>query len=289
MEKAAHPLMDGAAFSLGGHMAGWCAPTCVVSMCLLSAMGRTEDLPSVSLTVPGSPASAPLPPPGAPDAASMAEGYFAVGSWRIGMPREEALGKFQKVEPLEGDLRFTAIADTHFAPALPAELSFADGRLQTVKLQLYEGTDLEQAVRHMMNALLYMNDHFGGSNFEGGLKTHEDPKGDRLFHVLSTMIDKFDASLLSTEQELRKKRRSRKREQPHNTAYEMVLSFSAELGAANNFLLGQFRYRSDLERSTVILFDDRQFVPVRIPDAMVHLFSVDGERPPRATKNAAPE
>lgn len=270
-------------------MAGWCAPTCVVSLCLLSAIGRTEDVPSVTLTVPGSPASAALPPPGPPDAASMAEGYFALGQWRIGMAREEALSKFRDVEPLEADIRFKAVTDAHFAAALPAELSFADGRLETVKLRLYEGTDLRQAVQHTMTALLYMNEHFGGSNFEGGLKTHKDPKGDLLLQVLRHTIDRFDNSLLEAEQKQQKKRR-RKQEPTGYTTYEMVMNFRAELRADNNFLLGEFRYRSDLGRSTVSLYDDREFVPARIPDASVLLFQVDGERPARASsQSGAPE
>jgi hypothetical protein len=259
-------------------MAGWCAPTCVVSMCLLSAIGRTEE-PSVSLTVPGSPPSAELPPPGPPDAASLAEGYFALGPWRVGMPREEALGKFRDVEALEGDIRFKAVTDAHFAEALPAELSFADGRLESVKLKLYEGTDLGQAVQHIMNALLYMNEHFGGANFEGGLKTHKDPKGDLLLKVLRLTIEGFDNSLLKAEQKQQKEKRRRKNEPPGYTTYEMVMNFHSEIRADKNLLLGEFRYRSDVGRSTVSLYDDRKFVPARIPDATVQLIRVEGERP----------
>jgi hypothetical protein len=266
---------------LGGSMANRLPAWAFVPWLCLGPMVALGADPSVTIRVPGTQATTVLEPPGPPDAAAQAEGYFAIGPWRIGMPREEALGKFRDVTAIEGDTRFTGVADTYFASGLPAELTFADGKLHAVKLQLYDGVDLEQAVQRIMDALLYMHHHFGGSNFEGGIKTHKDPEGKLLMQVLRHAIEKFDHGLAAAEekQKQRKGKRKRARAPQSYTTYEMVFNFHPEVKPEKNFLLGEYRYRSDVQRSVVSLYDDREFVPSRIPDATVMLMQVPGERP----------
>ena len=266
-------------------MSQWYAGACAVLACLLSVASRAEETPSVSTQITVPQTTTELPPPAGPDAVSVAEGYFALGHWRIGMPREEALGKFGSVELLEGQARYRAVAQSHFAADLPSELTFTDGKLQTVKLQIYDGTDLEQAVRRIQQVLMYMNDHFGGANFEGGLKAHEDPEGKLLLQVLRHTLDKFEYGVRKTDEDEKKKRK--RKGEPGFTAFEMVMNFWTELESQNNFLMGEFRFRSDQQRIIVSLYDDRGFVKSRIPEASVMLFRANGERPAPASTSAA--
>jgi hypothetical protein len=67
-------------------------------------------------------------PTRAPGAAALEEKYFAIGPWRIGSPREEALKHFNAAEAVDGDITWRARAPSHLGPDLPAELSFTDGR-----------------------------------------------------------------------------------------------------------------------------------------------------------------
>jgi len=259
-------------------MSHWSAGACVAIACVLATASRAEDKPSVTtqITVPNT--GKDLPPPAGPDAASVAEKYFAMGAWRIGMPRAEALGKFGNVEPLQSPASYRAVARSHFAAEVPAELTFASDRLQTVKLQVYDGTDLEEAVQRMQQVMLYMNDHFGGANFEGGLKTHKDPEGKLLLMVLRSTLDNVERGLRETDEKEAKKRKRKGTPEIH-TAFEMVMNFSTELETENNFLMGEFRFRSDQQRIVVSLYDDRAFVESRIPEASIMLFRADGPRP----------
>jgi hypothetical protein len=249
-----------------------------IATLLTAAVCQAQETATVTTELRTTPPVETLEAPTGPDAASEAEDYFALGAWRIGMPREEALKHVQASEPLTGEPKLRVTAPTHFAGDLPAEVVFADGRLQSVKLQVYEGTDLEQAIGNMQTALLYMNAHFGGANFEGGLKTHKDPRGELLRQVVRQTLDKFDAGLREVDEKERKSR-ERKGKPPSYTAYEMVMNFWTELVVPNNFLTGEFRYRSDLRQATITLYDDRAFVESRIPKASVNLFRVSGERP----------
>jgi hypothetical protein len=204
------------------------------------------------------------------------------------MPREEALGKFGGVESLKDEDSYRAVAHCYFAADIPAELTFAAGKLQTVKLQIYEGTDLEQAVHGILQVLLYMNDHFGGGNFEGGLKAHMDPEGKLLLLVLRQTIDKVENGLREVDED-EKKKRKRKGKTEGFIAFEMVNNFWTELETQNNFLLGEFRFRSDQQRISVSLYEDRELVKSLIPEASVMLFRVDGERPmPASPGSVAP-
>lgn len=235
----------------------------------------------ITLQAPAAPA-APAKPPPPPDAATVSEGYFALGPWRIGMTREEALHLFSDVTAFEGGTRFTALAPAHFAADVPAELTFANDRLQTVRLRIYEGTDFEQAVQRMRLALTYMDEHFGGSNFEGGLKTSRDPDAALLRLVLRETRDRFDRALReSDEEQARKRRKKRKSGRGNFTAYLQTCHFGPENEAPNNFLFGQYQFRSDTRRYTVDIYDDRSFVPSRVPDATVHLFSVPAPKAAR--------
>lgn len=265
-------------------MSHWCA--CAVLACLSATASRAEETPSVSTQITVPKTANELPPPAGPDALSVAERYYALGQWRIGMPREEALGKFGSVESLQGQASYRAVAQPHFAADVPAELTFADGKLQTVRLQIYDGTDLEQAVQRIQQVLLYMNDHFGGANFEGGLKTHKDPEGKLLLQVLRHSLDSVEGGLRKVDEDERKKRK-RKAQLEGFTAFEMVMNFWTELVTQNNFLTGEFRFRSDHRRIVVSLYDDREFVKSRIPDASVMLFRASGERPVPASPGAA--
>jgi len=217
---------------------------------------------------------------------SVAEGYFALGHWRIGMPREQALEKFGGVESLEGQARYHAVAQPHFAADIPSELTFADGKLQTVKLQIYDGTDLEEAVRRIQRALLYMNDHFGGADFEGGLKTHRDPEGKLLLQVLRQAIDSIEGGLRKTDED-EKKKSKRKGQSRTFMAFEMVMNFGPTIAAQNNFLMGEFRFRSDQQRIVASLYDDRALVKSRVPEAAIMLFRASGERPVPASTTPA--
>ncbi len=266
-------------------MSHWCAGASAVLACLLATAIRAEEAPSVSTQITVPKTIKELPPPAGPDAVSVAEGYFALGQWRIGMPREEALGKFGSVESLKNEASYRAVAHCFFSADIPAELTFAAGKLQTVKLQIYEGTDLEQAVHHIQQVLLYMNDHFGGGNFEGGLKAHKDPDGKLLLQVLRHTIDTLESGIREAD-DGQKKKRKRKGKPAGFTAFEMVMNFSTELETQNNFLLGEFRFLSDQQRIIVSLYEDREFVKSRIPEASVMLFWVDGERPMPASPGA---
>lgn len=223
---------------------------------------------------------AAAPAPTGPDAATLAEGYFALGAWRIGMPREEALKLFDEAVAVEGDRVYRGTAHTLFAQDLPAELTFDGGRLSSVKLEVYQGSDFEAGVQRMQSTLLYLNDHFGGANFEGGLKTWQDPKGDLVRMALRQTIDQMEYGARAVdEKEARKKRKSAA---PTHTAFEMVMNFTTEMTNDRSYLLGEFRYLSNLGQTTVNLYEDREFVESRIPDAMVNLFRAKGERPARA-------
>jgi hypothetical protein len=266
----------------------WCAGACAAIACLLATTSRAEDPQPITsqITVPKS--GKELPPPAGPDAATVAEHYFALGPWRIGMAREEALEKFGSAEPLDSRNSYRAIAHSHFAGDLPAELTFSSDKLQTVKLQIYDGNDLEQAVQHIQQALLYMNDHFGGANFEGGLKAHQDPEGKLLLQVLRHSLDSIEGGLRETDEKEAKKGK-RKSTPPTYTAFEMVMNFWTELDAENNFLLGEFRFRSEEQRIVVSLYDDRAFVESRVPKASVTLFRAFGERPATSGTSAPPK
>jgi hypothetical protein len=263
----------------------WCA--CAVIACLLATTSRAEDTAAINTQITVPKGGKELPPPSQPDAASVAENYFALGPWRIGMPREEALGKFGSAEPLDSRNSYRAVAHTHFAGDLPAELTFSGDKLQTVKLQIYDGTDVEQAVQRIQQALLYMNEHFGGANFEGGLKTHKDPEGKLLLQVLRHSLDSIEGGLRETDEKEAKKSK-RKSTTPAYTAFEMVMNFWSELTAENNFLFGEFRFRSVDQRIVVSLYDDREFVKSRVPEASVMLFRVVGERPAPAAAPPPP-
>jgi hypothetical protein len=200
--------------------------------------------------------------------AVLRDDYFPLGSWRVGMKREEALGHFSDVQTVEDAVLYRGVARTHFAAGLPAELTFARGRLQAVKLRLYEGTDFEQAAQRMQEALLFMDAHFAGANFEGGIKTAKDPKGELLRTVLRQTTGKLDGGIRAADEEARKKSDAKS----GFTAFEMVMKFWTERVADNNFLLGEYRFRSDTRMISVNLFDDRKFVKSRIPKASVTLF-----------------
>ncbi|HEX6638298.1 MAG TPA: hypothetical protein VF033_11640 [Steroidobacteraceae bacterium] len=223
---------------------------------------------------------AALPAPVSPDAASLAEGYFALGTWRIGMPRDQAVKLFTDMTPIEGATSYRATAHTHFAQDLPTELTFADGKLESVKLQIYQGTDFDAAVQRMQAALLYMNEHFGGANFEGGLKTWKDPRGELLGPVLKQTIQSMEDGVRAAyEKNSKKKKKSRKHPPTTHVAFAMVMNFRTEVTTTGNFLLGEFRYVSNLKEYTISLYDDREFIPARIPDATIMLFPAEGERP----------
>jgi hypothetical protein len=254
---------------------------------MLSAAIRAEETPSISTQVTVPKTITELPPPAGPDVMSVAESYFALGQWRIGMAREEALGKFGSVESLEGEESYRAVAHSYFAADIPADLTFAAGKLQTVQLHIYEGADLEQAVHRIQQVLLYMNDHFGGGNFEGGLKAHMDPEGKLLLQVLRHTLDSVESGLRETDDDEKKKKRKRKGQPEGFTAFEMVMNFWTELTTQNNFLTGEFRFRSDQQRIFVSLYEDREFVESRIPEASVMLFRAIGERPMPAFPGAA--
>jgi hypothetical protein len=256
-------------------MACWRALTHASFCCLLAATVRAAEPATVEtqITLPTPAAPAKSSPP--PDEASQAEGYFALGPWRIGMPREEALKVFSDVRATDGDNTFNARAPSHFAADVPAELTFADDRLQTVRLRIYEGTDFEQAVQRMRLALTYMDEHFGGSNFEGGLKTSRDRDATLLRTVLETTRDQFDRALReAAEEQARKRRKKRQATRTSSTAFRQFFHFSTDVEAPNNFLFGQYQFNSDTRQYTVDVYDDREFVASRVPEANVQLFSV---------------
>ena len=200
--------------------------------------------------------------------AVLSDKYFPVGAWRIGMKEEEALRHFSEVVPAAGKDPARAVAKTYFAGDLPAELTFARDRLSSVKLALYEGTDFEEAARRMQAALRFMEGNFGGANFEGGLKTSMDLDGKLLSKTLTETIARFETSLAEVEAEAKEKGKA-----PQGLpAFEMVMNFYTEYVADKNFLLGEFRYRSDSRKYFINLFDDREFVKSRIPEASVMLF-----------------
>jgi hypothetical protein len=267
-------------------LSNWCLRTCAALACLLAVASRAGETASVSTQLTAPKTTTELAPPAGPDAASVAEAYYALGQWRIGMPREEALGKFGSVESLEGQARFRAVTQSHFAADVPAELTFSDGKLQTVRLKLYDGTDLEQAVQRIQQVLLYMNDHFGGANFEGGIKTHKDPEGKLLLQVLRHTLDSVEGGVRKADDDEQKKRK-RKGQPEGFTAFELVMNFWTELVTQNNFLTGELRFLSDQQRIIVSVYDDREFVKARIPDASVRLFRATGERPVPASSDAA--
>jgi hypothetical protein len=202
------------------------------------------------------------------------EDYFPLGTWRIGMKRDEALKHFTDVRQ-KGNGVLQGMARTHFAAERPAEITFMKNRLHTVRLNVYEGSDFEQALQRMQEALLFMNAHFAGSNFEGGLKTDMDPKGELLRKVIATTIGRLESAARSVDDEARTKGDS----SSGFTAFEMVMNFWTERDAPENFLTGEFRYRSDTQNIIVNIFDDRKFVKSRIPNASVMLFRSAGERP----------
>jgi hypothetical protein len=202
------------------------------------------------------------------------EDYFPLGTWRIGMKRDEALAHFSDVRD-GGNGVLHGVTRTHFAAERPAEITFARNRLQTVKLNVYEGTDFDLAVLRMQEALLFMNAHFAGANFEGGLKTDMDPKGELLRRTLAATIGSMESRTRSVDDEARAEGGAT----GGFTAFEMVLNFWTERLAPKNFLLGEFRYRSDTQNIIVTIFDDRKFVKSRIPKASVMLFRSAGERP----------
>jgi hypothetical protein len=251
-----------------------CAITAIVACALPVATLNAQDPASVTTTITLPKAVAPAKPPGPPDAASQAEGYFALGTWRIGMSKDDALGQFSAVRAIEADRHYSALAQTRFAADVPAELTFADGQLQSVRLRIYEGTDFDQAVRQIQLALAYMNEHFGGSNFEGGLKTSQDPDASLLRQVLQQTRETYDRAVIEVDREEAKKRRKKRQTAAGSTAYLQFFHFWTESEAPNNFLTGQYRFRSDTRVFTVDIHDDREFVASRVPEATVQLFRV---------------
>jgi hypothetical protein len=195
-------------------------------------------------------------------AADEAPAYFAIGEWRIGMPREEALTHFTAVEPLEQPGQFRATAPSIFG-SVPATLTFADDKLATVELTCYEGGDRDAALQSLSGVLKGLHEAFGGSNFEGGLKYHDDPKGETIRRVIEGMIEKVDDAL-----EKGRKKAQRKKQDP--TSYTMVFSYWTEYEARDNFLYGQYVFDRDLQRVRIKLWEDRAFVKSRVP-ATIHL------------------
>jgi hypothetical protein len=255
-------------------------------------MGRCMRLRAHILTVPLLLLVMLAPPAGSEDAkpagsenwnnevmeAVLREDYFPLGTWRIGMKRDEALAHFSAVRE-DGNGVLHGITRTHFAAERPAEITFARNRLETVKLNVYEGTDFDQAVQRMQEALLFMNAHFAGANFEGGLKTDRDPKGELLRRTLAATIGSMESGTRSVDDEARAEGGASASASGGFTAFEMVLNFSTERLAPKNFLLGEFRYRSDTQVISVSIFDDRKFVKSRVPEASVMLFRSALERP----------
>jgi hypothetical protein len=197
-----------------------------------------------------------------PDATPGAEPYFVIGPWRIGMPRAEALTLFTAVEALEPAGHFRAMAPSKFG-TVPAVLTFTEGRLETVELTFYEGNDRDAALQTLLGVLGGMHEEFGGSNFEGGLKYHDDPKGETIRVVIEGMIERVDASL-----EKGRKKAQRRRQDP--VSYTMVFSYWTEQQARDNFLYGQYIFDRDLDRVRIRLWEDRAFVKSRVP-ANIHL------------------
>ncbi len=198
----------------------------------------------------------------AAEQAATPEPYFAIGEWRIGMPRDEALSHFTAVEALETPGHFRATAESRFG-TVPAVLTFAGDRLETVELTFYEGNDRDAALQSLLGVLQGMHEAFGGSNFEGGLKYHDDPKGESIRFVIEGMIEKIDTSL-----EKGRKKAQRKKQDP--TSYTMVFSYWTEYESRDNFLYGQYVFDRDLQRVRVKLWEDRAFVKSRVP-ANIHL------------------
>lgn len=253
--------------------------TAVALLWSCGVVAGTPETSTLSTEIQVTPPVAALPAPEGPDAASLAEGYFALGAWRIGMPRGEALKLFDDVAQIEGGTGYRATAHTLFAQDLPAEITFSDDKLEGVKLRVYQGTDFEAAVKSMQVALSYMNEHFGGSNFEGGLKTWKDPRAELLAQVLKQTLERMDHGVRAAEKKNAKKLRKRRHQPADHVAFEMVMNFHTEHTTTHNFLLGEFRYLSNLQQYTISLYDDREFVPTRIPEATVMLFQAPGERP----------
>lgn len=183
--------------------------------------------------------------------------YFAIGEWRIGMPREEAVRHFTAVEALGQPGHFRAVAASKFG-TVPATLVFANDRLETVELTIHEGNDREAALQSLLGVLKGMHEEFGGSNFEGGLKYHDDPKGESIRIVVEGMIEKIDASLAKSQKKAR-----RKKTDP--VSYTMVFSYWTEYEARDNFLYGQYVFDRDLQRVRIKLWEDRAFVKARVP------------------------
>ncbi len=201
--------------------------------------------------------------------------YFCLGGWRIGMKRDEAAAHFANLEAIDADKVFRGVTQAHFAADLPAEVHFARNRLQTVKLLVYEGADFEQALQRMQQLLLFMDANFVGANFEGGLKTRMDRDGALLRKTLAHTLESLDKGASAADE----KPKASGDLNTGFTAYELVMNFWTEHVADNNFLLGEFRYRSDTRTYSVSIFDDRKFVKSRIPHAPVTLFRAVGERP----------
>jgi hypothetical protein len=191
-----------------------------------------------------------------------ARDYFAIGAWRIGMPRDEALTHFTAVEALESPGRFRAMAPSKFG-TVPATLSFTDDGLATVELTYYEGQDREAALRSLVDVLKGLHEEFGGSNFEGGIKYHDDPQGESIRIVVEGLIARVDASL-----EKGRKKAERKKQDPGS--YTMVFSYWTEFESRGNFLYGQYVFDRDLQRVRIKLWEDREFVKSRVP-ATIHL------------------
>jgi len=195
-----------------------------------------------------------------PDEPWLAERYFAIGAWRIGMTRDQALAHFAEVVPEPGGKVLKGIATPYFGGPLPATLTFVDDRLASVKLLVYDGTDRAASRDRLREILVYMDEHFGGGSLEG-LTVDEDPK--RVLHevVIEGTIEKMSAALVEVN-------RKRKKRDPRS-AYTLVFEIMTPLVAPDNFLYGQYRYESDTQRTTVELWDDRAFVKARSPKAMV--------------------
>ena len=196
------------------------------------------------------------------DAPPTVEPYFAIGPWRIGMPRDEALTHFVAAEPREEPGRYQAMAPSIFG-TVPVTLTFAEDKLETVELTCYEGGDREAALQSLLGVLEGMHEEFGGSNFEGGIKYLEDPKGEMIRFIIEGMIDKVDGSL-----EKGRKKAQRKKEDP--VSYTMVFSYWTEYESRDNFLYGQYVFDRDLQRVRIKLWEDRAFVKSRVP-ANIHL------------------
>ncbi len=154
-------------------------------------LAAAADSPTVSTEIRLPANTTALPEPTTPDAASLAEGYFALGNWRIGMPRDAALKLFADAVAIEGDDAYRATAHT-LRPGSARGNPLRRGQAPDREAAGLPGHGFRGGVQRMQSALLYMNEHFGGANFEGGLKTWKDPRGELLGQVLKQSIEQME-------------------------------------------------------------------------------------------------